>query len=53
MTEDYEYRGQMAKAWDLLRGDYSTWPDRPFWRAIIARQGGAARQICGIAIFSL
>ncbi len=48
MTRDYEYRGQMAQAWDLLRGDYSTWPDRPFWRAIIARQGGPALDVgCG------
>ncbi len=38
---DYEYRGLMAQAWDLLRGDYSNWPDRPFYRAIIQRQAEA------------
>jgi SAM-dependent methyltransferase len=48
MTGDYEYRGLMAQAWDLLRGDYSAWPDRPFWRAIIERQGGPALDVgCG------
>jgi len=48
MTDDYEYRGLMAQAWDLLRGDYSTWPDRPFWRAVIERQGGPALDVgCG------
>jgi len=48
MNRDYEYRGLMAQAWDLLRGDYSTWPDRPFYRAIIERQGGAALDVgCG------
>ena len=48
VTEDYEYRGLMAQAWDLLRGDYADWPDRPFWRAIIEAQGGAALDVgCG------
>lgn len=48
MTEDYEYRGLMAQAWDVLRGDYSAWPDRPFWRAIIERRGGPALDVgCG------
>jgi len=48
VTDDYEYRGQMAQAWDLLRGDYSTWPDRPFWRSIIERQNGPALDVgCG------
>ncbi len=48
MAEDYEYRGLMAQAWDLLRGDYSTWPDRPFYRAIIQGRGGAALDVgCG------
>ncbi|HEX4198322.1 MAG TPA: class I SAM-dependent methyltransferase [Caulobacteraceae bacterium] len=48
MTEDYEYRGLLAETWDLLRGDTSTWPDRPFYRAIIERQGGAALDVgCG------
>jgi SAM-dependent methyltransferase len=48
VTEDYEYRGLIAQAWDLLRGDYSTWPDRPFYRTIIERQGGPALDVgCG------
>jgi SAM-dependent methyltransferase len=48
MTDDYEYRGMIAQAWDLLRGDYSGWPDRPFWRAIVERKGGAALDVgCG------
>jgi len=38
----------MAQAWDLLRGDYSTWPDRPFFRAVIERQNGPALDVgCG------
>jgi len=46
--QDYEYRGLMAEAWDLLRGDTSVWTDRLFYRAIIERQGGAALDIgCG------
>jgi SAM-dependent methyltransferase len=47
-ARDYEYRGMMAQAWDLLRGDYSTWPDRPFYRQVIERQGGAGLDVgCG------
>ncbi len=45
---DYEYRGMTASAWDLLRGDYSTWPDRPFYRSIIERAGQPALDVgCG------
>jgi SAM-dependent methyltransferase len=48
MPEDYEYRGLMAQTWDLLRGDYSAWPDRPFYRAIVERRGGPALDVgCG------
>ena len=44
----YEYRGLIAKAWDLLRGDTSEWPDRAFYRAIIEREGGPALDVgCG------
>lgn len=45
---DHEYRGLMAEAWDLLRGDTSTWPDRPFYRAVIADSGEPALDVgCG------
>lgn len=27
---EYEYKGLMAQAWDVLRGDTSNWPDRSF-----------------------
>lgn len=44
MTDDYEYIGLMAEAWDLLRGDTPTWPDQDFYRAIIIEpRGGAGR----------
>ena len=47
-TQPYEYRGMIAKAWDLLRGDTSEWPDRAFYRAIIEREGGPALDVgCG------
>ena len=47
-TRDYEYRGMMAQAWDLLRGDYTAWPDRPFYREVIARHGEPALDVgCG------
>src|ERR1700722_4734760 len=48
MAEDFEYRGLVAEAWDLLRGDTSNWGDRLFSRAIIERRGGAALDVgCG------
>jgi SAM-dependent methyltransferase len=48
MAKEYEYRGLIARSWDLLRGDYSRWPDRSFYRSIIERQGGAALDVgCG------
>jgi SAM-dependent methyltransferase len=48
MPEDYEYRGMMAQAWDLLRGDTSTWPDRLYWRVLIERDGEPALDVgCG------
>jgi len=47
-TEDYEYRGLIAQAWDLLRGDTSDWEDRPFYRDIIRASGQPALDIgCG------
>jgi SAM-dependent methyltransferase len=47
-SPDYEYRGLIAASWDLLRGDYSAWPDRPFYRSIIERAGQPALDVgCG------
>ncbi len=47
-AEDYEYRGLIAQAWDLLRGDTSGWEDRPFYRDIIQASGQPALDIgCG------
>ena len=48
MPEDYEYQGLMAQTWDLLRGDTSVWPDRPFYRTIIEQRDGPALDVgCG------
>jgi SAM-dependent methyltransferase len=48
MTSDYEYTGMMAAAWDLLRGDTSTWGDRHFFRQLIEQRGGPALDVgCG------
>jgi ubiquinone/menaquinone biosynthesis C-methylase UbiE len=44
----YEYRGMKAAYWDLLRGDTSTWADRPFYRRAILRSGTPALDVgCG------
>jgi SAM-dependent methyltransferase len=54
MPEDYEYRGLMAQAWDLLRGDYSAWADRPFYRAVIEQRDGPALDVgCGTGRLTL
>jgi ubiquinone/menaquinone biosynthesis C-methylase UbiE len=51
---DYEYRGLVAQAWDLLRGDTSEWPDRPFYRALIEQRGGPALDVgCGTGRLTL
>ena len=48
MSDGYEYRGLVAEAWDLLRGDTSTWPDRAFYRTIIELGRGPALDVgCG------
>ncbi|HEY1293086.1 MAG TPA: class I SAM-dependent methyltransferase [Chloroflexota bacterium] len=45
---EYEYRGMKAACWDLLRGDTSTWPDRPFYFAVIQRSGTPVLDVgCG------
>ena len=48
VTAEYEYRGMMAAAWDLLRGDTSGWEDRPFYLAAIGASGEPALDVgCG------
>jgi SAM-dependent methyltransferase len=47
-SENYEYRGFLASAWDLLRGDTSDWPDRPFYKNVVLQSGQPALDIgCG------
>lgn len=47
-TSAYEYRDLKAQAWDLLRGDYSNWPDRPFYLDAIRHYGEPALDVgCG------
>lgn len=44
----YEYRGLMAEAWDVLRGDTSNWADRHFYFAIIQQYGQPVLDVgCG------
>ena len=48
MAADYEYRGLMAQAWDLLRGDTSGWGDRAWFRTVVERGRGPALDVgCG------
>ncbi len=45
---EYEYRGMMAKTWDLFRGDTSNWEDRTFFLEIIQASGQPALDVgCG------
>jgi ubiquinone/menaquinone biosynthesis C-methylase UbiE len=45
---DYEYKGLMAQAWDVLRGDTSTWPDRSFYLDLIRMYGQPVLDVgCG------
>jgi SAM-dependent methyltransferase len=45
---DYEYKGLMAQAWDLLRGDTSNWSDRFFFLDLIRRFGQPVLDVgCG------
>jgi ubiquinone/menaquinone biosynthesis C-methylase UbiE len=54
MSEDYEYRGLVAEAWDLLRGDTSGWEDRAFYRAIIEQREGPVLDVgCGTGRLTL
>jgi ubiquinone/menaquinone biosynthesis C-methylase UbiE len=45
---DYEYRGLVAQAWDLFRGDTSDWADRHFWLELIHGEGEPVLDVgCG------
>lgn len=45
---DYEYKGLVAQAWDVLRGDTSNWPDRFFYKKIIQENGQPVLDVgCG------
>lgn len=45
---DYEYKGLMAEAWDILRGDTSRWPDRFFYQELIRQFGQPVLDVgCG------
>lgn len=45
---DYEYKGLVAQAWDLLRGDTSRWPDRFYYLDLIKNYGQPVLDVgCG------
>ena len=45
---EYEYKGLMAQAWDVLRGDTSQWEDRFFFLDIIRKFGQPVLDVgCG------
>lgn len=45
---DYEYKGLMAHAWDLLRGDTTQWEDRFFYLDVIRKYGQPVLDVgCG------
>lgn len=45
---DYEYRGLMAEAWEVLRGDTSGWADRAYYWDVVCQHGGPVLDIgCG------
>jgi ubiquinone/menaquinone biosynthesis C-methylase UbiE len=45
---EYEYKGLMAEAWDVFRGDTSNWADRHFYLAAIQKYGQPVLDVgCG------
>lgn len=45
---EYEYKGLMAQAWDVLRGDTSDWPDRFFFLEVVKEFGQPVLDVgCG------
>src|SRR5688572_5991928 len=48
MLPEYEYKGLMAQAWDMLRGNTSRWPDRFFFLELIQPGGQPVLDVgCG------
>lgn len=47
-NDDHEYRGLIAEAWDVLRGDTSEWADRAFYRDAVRAFGEPVLDVgCG------
>src|SRR5688500_19766033 len=45
---EYEYKGLMAEAWDVLREDTSNWADRHLYHATIEKYGQPVLDVgCG------
>lgn len=45
---DYEYRGLMARTWDILRGETLRWEDREYYEGLIERIGQPVLDVgCG------
>lgn len=45
---EYEYKGLMAQAWDVLRGDTSNWEDRFFYLEVVQKYGQPVLDVgCG------
>ena len=48
IKDDYEYRGLMARTWDLFRGDTSNWEDKFFYEKIVQQYGQPVLDVgCG------
>lgn len=48
VSDEVEYSGLVAQSWDLFRGDTSGWPDRGFFRQVIAASGEPVLDVgCG------
>jgi ubiquinone/menaquinone biosynthesis C-methylase UbiE len=46
--QEYEYRGLMARLWDVFRGDTTHWPDQILFRKMAQERGGALLDVgCG------